>query len=416
MEGRSTPPSADDHGNGQRAAVNKVPQLREAFAAEESRVEVTTIVIDMANATEAKVKQSEAAWLSMLGWFYDTATSIATRVVPNVVVKYIGDGLMLVCSSDEATQAIVATIMIQEAIRDANGGPDGAKGTIDFNCYAAITTGKAVEFVTPSGSRDFVGSPVDKAHRLCGAANEKAILIDRATASAANMGKVTSHVGKVLKRTTEEYQGDLTRVMLKGFGQAVEYYEFLWDQQRFSVNAGTVTANTDRMRPMGAPGQSPDGTASTARNGREERRHGKVKCWFQDRGFGFVLDDQTGEEFHFTGNALVYPEDLQGISDGDVQVAFVAQGAPAPGKRRRAGSILLIGHDAEGVLVSLPPARPYGWIRVQDALGSSHLVYLYVNDNPLGYKVGDLLSFRVAAGEKGTYAADVTRVDGEAAA
>ena len=399
---------------------DKPVQLREAFAAEESRVDVTITVIDQAGSTEAKEKQSEAAWLSSLGWLYDTATSIATQIVPGVVVKYIGDGMMLVYSSDEATKAIATAVLIQEAINDANEGLNGAKGTIDFKCYAAITTGKAVSFSTPGGSQDFVGSVVDKAHRLCGAANENAIFIDRATAAAANMGRVSSRVGDVLRRTPEDYQGDLQRVLLKGFGQPVEYFEILWDQQRYGLLSGAVTDSTDRMREMGPRDHSTVNTvslsASTKRNGREERHWGEVKCWFADKGFGFVVDPQTGEEFHFTRNSLVYPEDIEEIDKDGTRIAFTALDAPVQGKKRRAGGILLVGHDAEGILVSLPADRPYGWLRLQDPLGNAHLVYVRVNDNAANYKLGDTLGFRVAANDKGAYALDVTRVEAEAAA
>jgi class 3 adenylate cyclase len=389
--------------------------LRETFNALESRKEVTTLVIDMAGSTEIKLKQSEAAWLNQLGWLYEHATDIVRREIPGVVIKYIGDGLMAVCSSDHATEAMTAAILVQEDIKDANRGADGAKGIIDFNIYAAITTGKAVEFLTPDGTRDYVGAPVDKAHRLCGAANEKAILIDRATAAAANMGRANSHVGRVMDRTTDEYQGDLNRVMLKSFGQPVEFYEFQWDRQRYSVNGETVTANTDRVQPTAEVTRIPmSPQVPTQRTGREERHAGRMKCWFGDRGFGFVVDELTGEEFHVSSRSLIYSEDLSDLAR-DTRIAFTAQDAPAPGRNRRAAGALIVGNDAEGVLVSLPAGRPYGWIKVEGAPGNSHLVYMALKDNPGSFGVGDLLTFDVAATGRGACAQAATRADNEAA-
>lgn len=75
---------------------------------------------------------------------------------------------------------------------------------------------------------------------------------------------------------------------------------------------------------------------------------------------------------------------------------------------------LLIGQDAEGVLVSLTPGKPYGMLRVEGSLGNLHLVYVPLKDNPDNYALGDILAFQVAANDKGTYARDVTRAASDA--
>jgi class 3 adenylate cyclase len=393
--------------------VNDRPiQLREAFAAEESRLEVTCLVIDQAGSAGAKEKQPEAAWLSSLGWLFDTVIQIATSIVPNVTIKGIGDGLMLTYSSDEATQAIVTAILIQEAINDANGGPNGTKGKVDFKCYAAIATGKAVSFETPGGGHDFVGSVIDRAHRLCGAANKQAIFIDGDTAAAANMGRISSRVGTALHYAAKDYQGELQRVPVKGFGQPVEYYEILWSQQRYGLLSDTMTDTTDRIAQL-RPAETSVPAVSSSQSQRAERHQGEIKCWFPDKKFGFIEDPKTGEEFHFTRNAVVYPEDLED-DISDAQVAFVALDAPAVGKKRRAAGILVVGEDAEGVLVSLPAGRSYGWIRLQDPFGNVHLVYAPMPANA-SYRLGEALGFRVAINDRGVYAADIARVDQEAA-
>ncbi len=160
-----------------------VIQLREAFADADSRVGRTVVFIDQVGSTQMKEQQPEAGWLPALGWLYDTVTMIATAAVESVEVKYLGDGIMLVFDSDNATEAVNAAVRVQEAINDAAGGASGTKGTIDFTCSVGISTGSVVTFVTPTGSRDYLGTVVDKARRLCDAASPKAIFADRATAS-----------------------------------------------------------------------------------------------------------------------------------------------------------------------------------------------------------------------------------------
>jgi hypothetical protein len=84
--------------------------------------------------------------------------------------------------------------------------------------------------------------------------------------------------------------------------------------------------------------------------------------------------------------------------------------------KRRAGAVLVAGEYYEGVLVSLPPDTPHGWLRVHDPLGNPHLVHWPVSSNAGGYKPGDTLSFRVAANDKGAYAEDVHRAEADEAA
>jgi hypothetical protein len=87
-----------------------------------------------------------------------------------------------------------------------------------------------------------------------------------------------------------------------------------------------------------------------------------------------------------------------------------------PGRERRADAVLVVGECYEGALVSLPPGQSYGWLRLLDPLGNSHLVYWRVNNNSEGYKVGDILRFRVAANDKGAYAEDASRAEKDEAA
>jgi class 3 adenylate cyclase/cold shock CspA family protein len=392
-------------------------QLRESFAEPQSREDRTVVFFDQVGSTEMKEQQPESAWLPGLGYLYDTVTAIATDADPDCETKYLGDGIMITFDSDRATDAVNVAVRVQEAMNDANQGRAGAKGTIDFNCSVGIATGSVVSFITPTGSRDFVGTVPDKARRLCDAASPKAIFVDRATASAANVMKIVSRLGIALGRAPEQYQGDVQRAPLKGFDQPVEYYEILWDQQLYGMKSETVTRSTDRMRPVPAGGSgqgSPVRPAPTGTRTIEERHVGEVTCWKPEAGFGFARDSHTGEDFYFRAGHMVYPEDAGESLTVGAQVAFVASGQGDGGKKRQAVGILLVGDYAEGTL-KLPEGKAHGWLSVRDGAGNSHHVFTSrsaVQD----FTPGTLLSFKVAANEKGGLAREIELPSEEAAA
>jgi class 3 adenylate cyclase/cold shock CspA family protein len=365
----------------------------------------TIVVIDVIDSTAMKEKEAQVTWLPSLGWMYDTVTEIATGAVPDVVVKYLGDGIMLVVGTDHTTEAVNLAIKVQEAITEAAKSHDGAKGMIDFTCSVGISTGAVVGFTTPSGSPDFVGSTVDKAFRLCSAANAKAIFVDTATLGAANMMRIRSVFGAVVNRTSDQYQGEVQKAPLKGFREPVAYHEILWDQQLYGVKSASVTASTERLRPVPAVNPAPARKAPAERAGKSDRRHGAVKFWNAERGYGFIRDPRTGEEFHFNLKLLAYPDDAEKLAPHK-EVAFIALEPNGSDKHPQAAAVLLVGEPAEGPLVVLPEGRPYGWIRVEDELRNSHLIYVPIRDLA-GRKVGDVLEFIVNASERGAFAEQV---------
>ena len=181
----------------------------------------------------------------------------------------------------------------------------------------------------------------------------------------------------------------------------------------------TVTASTGRTRPANRTRLAAVSTvrqpATALQNGNGERRRGEVKFWIDDT-YCLICDLDTGEDFFFSRNMLIYPQAIQKVRKAGTKVAFTAHGAPDGNKKRRAAAVLVAGEYYKGVLVSLPPGRPHGWLRLQDPLGNPHLVYLLVNSNAEGYKIGDTLSFRVAANGQGAYAEDVARAEKDEAA
>jgi hypothetical protein len=338
---------------------------------------------------------------------------------------------MITFDSDRATDAVNVAVAVQEAVHDANQGRTGARGVIDFTCSVGVSTGSVVGFTTPMGGQDYVGTVVDKAKRLCDAASPKAIFVDRATASAANIMRIASRLGVALGRAPEQYQGDVQRAPLKGFDQPVEYYEILWDQQLYGLKSEAVTRNTDRMRqaPSSPPGttrlpverpankrqpardqrqgtQDRRGGAQDKRQGALEERHsGEVTCWKPDAGFGFVRDSRSGEDFYFRADHLVYPEDAGESLRVGSRIVFVATGRVDGERTRHAVGILLVDDYAEGTL-KLPEGKAHGWLRVQDRLGNRHHVFT-PRAAVQRFAPGTLLSFKVAANEKGGLAEEI---------
>jgi class 3 adenylate cyclase/cold shock CspA family protein len=389
-------------------------QLRDAFADPKSRRHRTVASVDMVGATATKESQPQATWLNSLGWLYDRVNGILADVVPDAVVKYLGDGIMFVVDTDRTTEAVNAAIQIQEAINKASQGTGDAAGVVDFACSIGISTGEVVEFLSPHDNLDFVGTVVDKAFRLCAAANAKAIFIDTTTLGAANMIRIAARLGSALGWQPDQYQGDVQRAVLPGFVQPVAYHEIKWDQQLYGVKSETVTASTERLRPAVTRSTPAVGTAGRAVPRTVERHRGEITNWRADRGFGFVRDPATGEDFHFSSRLLVYPDDTEKLAPGR-EVTFAAVGALEGDKKRQAGALLVVGEPADGRLVNLQEDRPYGWIRVEDDLGHHNLVYV-ARSELTGRKVGDLLGFTVGATDKGAFARQVESLeDAEAA-
>jgi class 3 adenylate cyclase len=376
--------------------VSDYRQLRDTFADPESYLDRTIVCIDIVNSTAMKEQQTTAEWLTSLAWFYDWVTDIAREDVPDVFIKYLGDGIMLVCDTNHTTAAINAVIRILEAINKASTA-DSGRGLVNFACSAGVSTGDVIGFTTPSGGQDYVGPVVDKAFRLCAAASAKALLIDTRSLGAANTIRIMSKFGKAIERQSDEYTGNVERTMLKGFAQPVPYHEIQWDQQLYGLKSSTVTDSTNRL--------SSALVVPADRAGRDnpaERRVGEVTFWDADRDMGFARDSQSGEDFHFSSRLLVYRDDIAKLAKAR-QVVFVSVGEADGRRKRQAAALLLVGEPAEGQLVSMPANKPYGWIRVQDVPGNRHPVYAPIAELR-GHKVGDVLSFIVDANEKGAIA------------
>ncbi|MEO6081715.1 MAG: adenylate/guanylate cyclase domain-containing protein [Umezawaea sp.] len=405
IPGTSAPRSDDDLPR--KSAVSRVPLLRDSFAAVESRVHRTALFIDQVGSTAMKAKMPEAQWLTTAGFIYDVINQVIAEIETDkeILVKYQGDGALLVFDSADATKAITAAIKIQHMIKRANDNASGSR-TIESYCSIGVASGWMVAFTTPNGTFDHLGTVVDKAARLCDAANANAIFIDHDTAGAANTTLLVSPLGAELNRTPKEYLGEAERVDAKGFEQPVEYFEILWDQQRYSVKNKIETARTSYTeRQVTSPSRQAPTRIPVAASSpvHQERRQGEVKTWVEDGKYGFIRDHESGEEFYFKPAMLVDSDDLPAVRKAGTPVAFAAKDASPNHKHRQAGGILLIGEFYEGDLV-IPKDKPYGWILVEDPQGTRNRVYAR---NVAAHKTGDALSFRVAKGSRGVYADNI---------
>jgi class 3 adenylate cyclase len=395
--------------------VNQHTELRDAFASPDSLTERTIVVVDVNGSTRTKETQPQAAWLPSTGWYYDTVTRIGLEAAETVIIKYIGDGIMLVFDVDQATDAVNAAIRIQETIKGARGA-DGVVGTMKMTCSVGISSGDVIGFTTPDGAPDFVGAHVDKAFRLCSAANANAIFVDTPTLGAASPNRLRSRVGEAMRWTWEEYLGDQQRTTLKGFAAPVTYHELKWDHQLYGVASAEITANIDRLSAVAVGQAHPVSTGLLSAAGAAgcERHRGEVTCWQLDRGYGFIRDTATGESFWFCPKRLVYSDSAENLFVG-TELTFTAVGTAEGKKSRQAGAILVVGEQADGPLVSQPVGKPYGWIRVEDEQGNRQLVYVPQRELS-GCKVGDILGFTVSANDKGALASRVEPIAEDEAA
>lgn len=389
----------------------KIPDLGDAFQTPSAKVQRTALYIDEVNSTETKAKVPEAQWVNTAAYIYATINRTIKEIdTPNeILVKWLGDGALITFDAADATKAINAAIRIQYAIKRAN-----ETRAIESYCSIGIATGGVFAFTTPQGAHDHLGTVMDRGARLCSAANANAIFIDHDTAAAANTMLIESPLGVELGRTARDYLGAAEQVEIKGFEQPAEYFEILWDKQRFSVKNKIETARTSRVaHPVINLTQPPAPPISTgSRPGYQDRRRGEIKVWLEEKSCGFIRDPKSGEEFYFRPAMLVDPDDMEPMKTKGTRVAFVAKEASPQQKSRPASAIMLVDEYYEGDLV-IPPSKPNGWIVVDDQQGNRHHVYLRDTGT---FSHNDPLSFKLAVGDRGVYADNVARATRQDAA
>ncbi|MCP4592573.1 MAG: adenylate/guanylate cyclase domain-containing protein [bacterium] len=371
--------------------------LTEVFADPSSRVLRTFLVVDMNDSTAMKVENPEAAWITTLGWFFDHICHTVTKE-DGKIIKYVGDGALVVFNEEDATQALSVAIAIQEGIKEEN-----KNRLVNLTASIGVASGYARLFsLEHQGEEaiDFLGSTVDRAFRLCDAANGNAIFADADTIAAARMNRVRSQVGEVLDRVISDYQGQQQLISVKGFSSPVKYHEIWWNKDKYGVSTQFVTGTTNSGVKEIVPRQPRP--AAVGEKPVPEWLHGTVKRWGAD--YGFVTD---GREDFYSNTDYLFHADFE-VED-NAEVVFTVLDSLAPGKSRRAENVFVIGQNLRGVVTKVDP-RGFGFGTATGQGGREHDLFLLVKDVP-ELKAGDPFECTIGRNPKGPIGEKVRIVD-----
>ncbi len=372
--------------------------LANTFRDPKSRVQRVVVAVDLANSTSMKAQHSEATWLNTYGWFFDLLTNSNEK---GTIIKYLGDGAMAVFPEESAADAINWAIKVQEGIADAQ-----AQNVVPVfcECSIGISFGDVVEFETPDRNKDYIGTVVDRAFRLCSAANAKAIFVDTDSVAAALMMKVQSRIGisTAPKRKPTDYLSPVESVTVKGFTQPVAYYEIFWGSDKYGVRPGFVTKlSQTEVTPKPAPAEPPS------------LRPAKTVLWTRgvitslNERFGFVT--ANGEDFWFNPDYLFRRAASPRLNDTVWFIpaaAFTPKG-PSSGRReprRRATDIVSFGTVLEGVLDTIKEG--YGFVTCRTDGGDFRRIFVPLRDSSR-WRPGTDVSFTVGENSKGLAGANV---------
>lgn len=383
--------------------------MESAIKSEVEPQRFSVMFADIVNSTGIKETQPEPAWIRGTLFLYEACYESLEPTIRDVAwIKGGGDSMMVAVPVQYTAHLLRTAINLLGRISDGNKGRAGAKGIIDYDITVGVASGPTVEVSMPSGARDYIGSVPDRASRLSGIASPNALLVDSPTVAAADMAVLSSPIGEALDRAPEDYLGPRESVQLRGFTQKTGYHEILWAKQLFGVKSANLTSTTERLEAVtrvGTRGESatephPKGSGE----GHMERKAGALKMWDKDRQFGFAIDDETGEEFHFVARHVVYQEDCSQLTPG-TRLAWVA--GPPSSRRREAVAILVVDQDAEGFIIATPGTKPHGWVKVCDMAGNAHLVFVPGSQFTPDLQRGTVVHFRVRGGSRGIHATEL---------
>lgn len=359
------------------------------------RVGKAVMFADIVDSTGMKEREPEASWLITFGYVYDVIREVVEAGEHGVLVKYTGDGALVVYGDDYATDAINDAIRIQEAIKE-----DVEKRAVTVSCSIGIASGVVVEFETSHGV-DYLGTIVDRADRLCSIASAGAIFVDTATTASAQMTRVHSKVGDVLGRTTDEYQGPVERANVPGFVKPVEYHEIKWDLELRGVKSKAVTATAESRTPALAlrqPPTVPNGSAIGRRGIR-----GTVQMWDKEKGRGPVVG-ADGQEFYCDSRFTVSQD---GLERDDI-VYFVPQPASEPGRHPIATATVYIGQEVDAIVINVRE-QGYGFLQVLDQRNNAQDIFFVVSEAPDGIQRGEAVTCEIVETGRGVRAEGLER-------
>ncbi len=357
-------------------------KLADTFRTPGCRVTRVIVAVDLSDSTNMKERYPESHWLTTYAWFFDLLGETICEYHGSIT-KYLGDGVMAVFEEEYAAEAINWAIAVQETIADAKSA-----NLVACDCSVGIACGEMVQFETPAGASDYIGSVVDKAFRLCSAANAMGIFAEKETIYTAAMNRVRSRAGSIPpKRKVAEYQGPEESVKVKGFSTPVAYHEILWANARFGVRPEFVT------RLSGQPAV-PDGPASNpCRNqGPISWHRGRVNRLLDT--YGFIRDDS--EDFWFNPSSLFRKS--QPVDVGQ-DVWFMPADALPGGKARRAVDVVALGATLSGRLGIVKP-NGFGFAQCATDHGDERQIFVHLGDSS-PWSPGDEVEFTVGENRQG---------------
>ena len=326
--------------------------------------------------------------MNTYAWFFDLLGDSIPKDKSGKIVKYLGDGVMAVFDEEHPADAINWAIVIQEKIVEAQ-----ETRHVFCDCSIAITYGKVVEFNTPDGMQDYIGTVVDKAFRLAGVANAKAIFVDTDTIIAAPMHRVQSRVGmtSMPRRTATTYQGTMQSVKpLKGFSQPVAYHEILWASSPFGIRKEFLT---NLSTTTGEPELPPSPPSARPTTGWSKR--GRVISAGQR--FGFIRIDT--EDFWFSPDYWFRRSVTVKVGD---EVWFNPLDSFPGRKNRRAGDVLPLGAVLDGTIEKVIASKGYAFVCCTSDRGVPKSLFLFVGqDNIAAFSPGIEVEFTVSENNQG---------------
>jgi class 3 adenylate cyclase/cold shock CspA family protein len=364
------------------------------------RVGKTIMFVDIVDSTGMKEREAEASWLVTFGCVYDVIREVVEEGEHGVLVKYTGDGALVVYGNDYTADAINDAIRIQESIKE-----DVEKRTVTVSCSIGIGSGVVVEFETSHGV-DYLGTIVDRAARLCSIASAGAIFVDTATTASAQMTKVHAKVGDVLGRTTDEYQGPVERANVPGFAKPVEYHEIKWDLELRGVKSKAVTAAAESLTPALPLKKTPTvSNGSAIDRSPSDRRgiRGTVRMWDKEKGRGPIIG-ADGQEFYCDARFIVSQD---GLERDDI-VYFVPQPTSEPGRHPIATATVYMGQEVDAIVTNVLD-KGFGFLQVLDQRDNPQDIFFALSEAPEGIQRGEAVTCQIFETARGPRAEGLER-------
>jgi len=290
-------------------------------------------------------------------------------------------------SSDRTSSAINTAIKTHEWLRARREAPH----LQHVSCSSAVAQGRAFYFHRSTQWHNenlLLGPAVERAEALVDAANNWAIFVDTvALADRDAVDLIESRIGRDRFFVPSEYLGPVREIRQRGDRLPVTYHEIEWAGRAFgeSVNASPTGETADR---------------------REERYSGNISGWDAHERRGSIRTE-VGDLFYFDDKLIAG----EWTPDVGRRVFFVSR-PPLADRKQVAGAVVALGESVRGIVVHVVDAQKYGFVEVEDRVGTKHQVFAHAAQNPMWpIPVGTHVRFRVGQNERGAVVVDAEAVD-----